>query len=138
MAKKQKGSRVHQSQRHPRVRAPKTIRHPLPHLALTKPKLTLYQDNRSWHPERTFRPALSISRSMRGAVRTRPLTLSKPTRFQTPRLSESLKFPDPKRVLICIRRNQRKRVLHAKKVAGSGGLAKPRRNQWSDVSCSRH
>lgn len=134
MAKRNRRPRVLQSQRHRGpVRAPKTIRHALPRRLATK--INPIQDNRTWHPERTFRPALSISRSLRGAVRTRPLVLSTPTKYQSPRLSEPLRFPDPKRVLVCIRRDQRKRVLHAKKVAGSGGLRKPRRNQWSDVKC---
>lgn len=117
----------------PRVRAPKTVRHALPRRLATN--LTQLQDNRTWHPERTYRPALTISRTLRGAVRTRPLKLSKPTPFQTPRLSEPLRFPDPKRVLVCIRRKQRRRVLHAKGAAGSRNLRKPRRNQWSEVSC---
>lgn len=112
------------------------VKHALPRrLATTSKKgsLTLYQDNRTWHPERTFRPALSLSR--RGAVRTKPLVLAKPTPYQLPRLTEPLRFPDPKRTLLCIRRAQRKRVIHAKGVAGSKRLRKPRRTQWSEVSC---
>lgn len=132
MAKK--SNRVRASiniQRHPRVRAQSKIRHALPRRVA--PIINQYQDNRTWHPERAFRPALSILR--RGAVRSRPLVLKKPTPYQTPRLTEPLRFVDPKKAIVCIKRNARKRVLHAKKIAGSGGLRKPRRNHLSEVSC---
>lgn len=44
-------------------------------------------------------------------------------------------FQEPHKLPICIRRKERAQVLHAKGVAGSKGLKKPRRNEWSDVSC---
>lgn len=44
-------------------------------------------------------------------------------------------FQEPHKLPLCIRRKQRKQVLHAKGVAGSKNLKKPTRNEWSDVSC---
>lgn len=44
-------------------------------------------------------------------------------------------FQDPQRVPVCVRRKQRKAVLHAKGVAGRKGLRPPRRNLTSNYSC---
>lgn len=44
-------------------------------------------------------------------------------------------FQEPHKLPICIRRKERREVLHAKGVAGSKHLRKPTRNEWSDVSC---
>lgn len=131
MARKSKRGRASNNlQRHPQVRTPYKIRHPLPRRLATT--INPIQDNRAWHPERAFRPALSVLR--RGAVRTRPLVLRKPTPHQLPRLTEPLRFPDPKRVLVCIRRKTRRRVIHASGAAGRK-VAKPRRNHLSEVTC---
>lgn len=45
-------------------------------------------------------------------------------------------FDVPRSTMICVRRNQRKEVLHAKGVAGSK-VRRPKRNAWSGVSCKR-
>lgn len=46
-------------------------------------------------------------------------------------------FEEPRKVLICIRRQSRKEVLFAKRKAGRGGMRPPRRNAWSSISCRR-
>lgn len=43
-------------------------------------------------------------------------------------------FNTPKFAVMCVRRKERKEVLHARGVAGSK-VRKPRRNQWSSVKC---
>lgn len=52
-------------------------------------------------------------------------------------LSRRVGFQHPWQVMICIRRKQRKEVLHAFKKTGSGGgkQRRPRRNFWSEVRC---
>lgn len=47
-----------------------------------------------------------------------------------------LAFSTPREVLICVRRKQRKEVLHAKGKAG-GKVRPPRRGPWSHVHCRR-
>lgn len=45
-----------------------------------------------------------------------------------------IRFRDAPRVIVCIRRKQRKQVMHAYGYAG-GRVARPRRNAYSAVSC---
>lgn len=52
------------------------------------------------------------------------------------RFSHVVKFQDPSGVLICVRRKVRREVLHAKGRAG-GRVRRPRRNEWSNISCRR-
>lgn len=61
----------------------------------------------------------------------RPFKPSRP--FAT--LSPVVRFEAPKKVLVCIRRKQRREVLHAKGIAGRRGLRMPRRSPYSSVSC---
>jgi len=44
-------------------------------------------------------------------------------------------FKAPSRVLLCVRRQQRKEVMHAYSFAGKSGQRSPRRNQWSHIRC---
>lgn len=46
----------------------------------------------------------------------------------------AIAFRDPARVDLCSRREERKRVMHARGSAG-GKVRRPRRNAWSGVSC---
>lgn len=46
-----------------------------------------------------------------------------------------MEFHAPKRVLICVRRKQRREVLHALNKTRKGAGAAKHRNQWSDVKC---
>lgn len=55
-------------------------------------------------------------------------------------LSERIGFEDPSRVMICVRRKQRREVIFAKKLGGAAGRRKrrfkpPSRNYYSDVDC---
>lgn len=86
------------------------------------------EDRRLWHPERVFRPAFSLTRS------AKRLVLKSPTKHQAAKLSEGLKFADPRKVVICVKRKIRKQIMHVIGAAG-GKVRKPRRNYWSEVSC---
>lgn len=44
-------------------------------------------------------------------------------------------FKEPSAVSVCVRRKQRREVLHALGRTGRHGKSKIRRNTWSDVSC---
>lgn len=46
-----------------------------------------------------------------------------------------IQFEDPSRVLICVRRKQRKEVLHALKKTGKRGQKRPRRGYYSEIHC---
>lgn len=46
-----------------------------------------------------------------------------------------MEFNAPKRVLICVRRKQRREVIHALNKTRKGAGAKKHRNQWSAVKC---
>lgn len=44
-------------------------------------------------------------------------------------------FEEPASVITCVRRKQRKQVLHAKRKTGKSGQKRPRRNRNSEVRC---
>lgn len=49
-----------------------------------------------------------------------------------------VRFSDPNRVAVCIRRHQRREVLHALKHVGAGrGVKRPRWSEFSEISCKR-
>jgi len=51
-------------------------------------------------------------------------------------LSHRVGFAVPNKIAICVRRKQRKEIMHALKHSGKrGGQGKHRRNIWSDVTC---
>lgn len=100
-------------------------------------------DGRNFHPLGQFRPAATI----RGGIATVGLADRQPKRTRSGRIGRLLlpgfsqtkavrAFDAPKAVSVCIRRNQRKEVLHALRRAGKrGSQRKRRRTQWSHVSC---
>lgn len=92
--------------------------------------LRVFEDRRSFYPERVYRPALSTSRRGFARVRERaalprPSSMLRDLRFQ---------FAVPQKVIICVRRKQRREVLHALGKT-RGGSGRKRRNSWSNVSC---
>lgn len=109
--------------------------------------LRLVEDRRQWHPEGTFAPARSVS-----SPRHRLTVVDRPVRRQTQKnrarfagfgkmLSQTkatLAFEAPTRLAVCIRRSQRREVLHALRKTGKGSSRKPRRRSWmSEISCRR-
>lgn len=96
------------------------------------------QDLREWHPD----PAGSLPRTVTGQRARlvvhppgkRASGRSRPFQAHSP-VPHAIGFHAPHRVWICIRRRIRKQVLHAFGIAGSRGLRRPRRNQWSGVFC---
>lgn len=95
--------------------------------------LSLIEDRRTHYPGLSpyKRPvaAYSVNKPAR-------LKLVEPNRYGPPAQTKAtIAFQDPKSLPLCTRRAVRKEVLHAKGVAGSKHLRKPKRNEWSDVSC---
>lgn len=92
------------------------------------------EDRRLYHPEGLQRPALATWRpATRLVIKAQP---KQAKRFRSPPIGVS--FAVPAKVAICVRRQRRKEVLHAKRVAGSsGGFRKRRRSFYSSISCKR-
>ena len=86
------------------------------------------EDRRTFHPEGQKRPARSLNRSQHRLVL--------PDKKTSPSLPHRVQFDAPKKVLICIRRKQRKEVLFAKRKTGKGARARRhRRSYFSEITC---
>lgn len=96
---------------------------------VSQPVLDL-EDRRRFNPTKTVSRPASIRRDQARLTHRQ-------TRKYIPFKTDPVSFADPVRVSLCARREIRKQVLHAKKVAGRSGLKKPRRNFWSSISCKR-
>lgn len=111
-------------------------------------RLIEYEDRRQWHPEGENRPARSFSQS-----RHRLTVVDKNYRRQVQKNRDrfagvrrfpsqtraAVVFKNPDRVLVCVRRNIRREVLHAlnKTGRGKGKQRRPRYNVYSKISCRR-
>lgn len=102
--------------------------------------LSEISDRRTFHPLGAFRPALSYA----GLRHRLVLSPSKMAHKALPRARSfpihgrpaQIAFQNPSRTLICVRRKQRREVLHALKRTGSGGgFQRPRRSWYSSVRC---
>lgn len=128
-----------------------TANHRLPRVIATSPlvsvtpalqQLRAIEDRRHWHPAGDYRPARTLQGtrpSLTVQDRPRP-SRSLPDRFGAKIRSQTngvLAFQAPERVVVCIRRQRRKEVLHAKRKTGRVGQKKPRRNWLSAISCRR-
>lgn len=102
------------------------------------PDLRVLEDRRTWHPEEPFQPARSsrrvsdsfvtaIARPTKRKASGRPFSLLTPDKFR---------FAVPDKVLVCVRRKQRREVLHALKKTGKGSRSRfRRRNYNTEVAC---
>lgn len=86
------------------------------------------EDRRQFHPLGDFRPVSSVRRASRRFVIPKASSPFK--------LSTGIAFAVPREVSVCVRRRERREVLHALKKVGAGSRARyRRRNYWSSVSC---
>jgi len=110
---------------------------------LKTPNLRIYEDRRQWHPEGIDAPAGVLrQRSARRLVETKSSERRLPAasrRSFAPRMSSPITaFAEPREVLVCVRRSQRREVLHALKRTGSGTSSKKPKLTWrSKISCRR-
>lgn len=86
-------------------------------------------DRRFFDPAGPLRPAYSLGRDARRLeVRSTP-------RGRDLYPGAAVGFAVPERVAVCVRRHERREVIHALGKAGGGGSRRRRRNYWSDVHC---
>lgn len=110
---------------------------------LNTPNLRIYEDRRLWHPEGINAPA-GVLRQRSARVFVEATTPQRRTpaasrRGFSPRMSSPITaFTEPKEVLVCVRRSQRREVLHALKRTGAGTSSKKPKLTWrSKISCRR-
>jgi len=85
---------------------------------------------------RRFTPQPYVARSLSGqqhSLRVQPDVPRRRSRHLFP--SPVVAFTTPKKMAICVRRQQRKEVLHAFRKTGKVGQKRPRRNYFSGVAC---
>lgn len=100
--------------------------------------LRAIEDRREFHPEGDFRPARGFVYPRHRLVVSVPR--QEPSRLAdtyTPVVPLGVSFKAPRQVAICVRRKQRREVLHAMGKTGRGSRFNraPRRNVYSEVSC---
>lgn len=102
------------------------------------PSLRLLEDRRLFTPE-IFPIVKAIKRSQaRMEVNARKADAARPFAARHLTAPANLRFADPRGVAICIRRHQRREVLHALKRTGRGSSRKLGRwNEHSHVSCKK-
>lgn len=100
--------------------------------------LSVYEDRRVYHPD-PVRPAAGFlgqrHRLVLPQVTKKPVGNGQRASFFQNR--NRISFASPSSVLICVRRERRKEVLHALGKAGKRGQRKPRQSAYSDISCRR-
>lgn len=85
------------------------------------------EDRRFYHPLGTSAPAASFKKPRHTLAAGKPFS---------PKVSPLISaFSAPSGVLICVRRKQRKEVLHALQKTGKVGQRRPRRSEFSSVQC---
>lgn len=90
--------------------------------------LAVFEDRRDFNPDGPYRRPATFSRRAFADVVLKPA----PRAFSFP---DVFGFRVPDKVLICVRRKQRREVLHALRRTGSGAGRRRRRNYYSAVSC---
>ena len=96
---------------------------------LARSVLRELEDRRAFHPLSDLRPVRALVRTARRLVPARKPTASRMS------LPEKIGFAVPKKVVVCVRRKQRREVIHALRLRGKGASSPKRRNIWSDVKC---
>lgn len=106
------------------------------HTSPSSQVLSDIEDRRTWHPQAEQRPARSFDRPTHSLVVPRhPKNVNK-SRAGASALPHQVQFDAPNKVLVCVRRAQRKQVLFALKKTGKGAKArKHRRSYYSDIRC---
>lgn len=120
------------------LRSPVVQRILEPSFARARTFLQQLEDRREFDPN-IARPARAFVRS---AARLEvgnanvPRKSSRVPRIRFAEVPHNVRFGDPRRVAICVRRHQRREVLHALRHVGRGSKVKrPRYNEFSDVHC---
>jgi len=102
---------------------------PLNSWSMSDYNMTL-EDRRTYHPDGPVRSPRSITSSYPTYI-----AAPKPRNDPWAATPPGIAFDAPNDVLICVRRKQRKEVLHALKKTGKTGQKRPHRNPYSNVHC---
>lgn len=91
------------------------------------------EDRRNWHPD----GVAPVRSSRRSAVRLehRPTRSTAAVSSARARAPDFTWFAQPRHVLVCVRRKERREVLFATRGRGKGSRTPKRRNAWSNVRC---
>lgn len=128
--------RSHRGPPPPSLRIPNRVSPPLPAFRLGPVDplgarlLRQIEDRRTWHPAALTRPFLTTG--LRSAAR---LTVKSSPHALRNDISNRVGFAVPKKVVVCVRRKQRKEVLHAMGKAGGRVSRRRRRNDASNIDC---
>lgn len=88
--------------------------------------MTEVQDFRLHHPAPAWSQPAKTKKGTRSTIGPNMLS---------PNLT-GVRFHNPKQVLVCVRRKQRREVLFAKMKTGKGARARRhKRNKWSEIQC---
>lgn len=127
MARRRRSNRIGRDSSHiANLRLPRYV---VSRVRFPSPTRRLLEDRRFYHPlGRLDRPAFATRRSA-----ARLVARHQDGRMQT---KARISFADPRRVMVCVRRKERREVLFARGVGGSKRRQrKPRRTPLSAVSC---
>lgn len=116
--------------RGPLVTTKRVYRLPRPSVSTRSGRRLLAVEDRRLRPQgpvRTVRGSIPSVVVKRAAGRVK--------RSSGPLLSSQLMFRPSAHTIVCIRRQTRKEVMHATGKAGRKGQRRPRRNEWSSISC---
>lgn len=107
----------------------------VPLLRLPRSVLQLVEDRREFHPDGVFRPARAFGMRRNSDVVIGQLSSGErgSKRFG----ADLFHFAVPRKVVICVRRKERREVLFANRKTGRGARAPRSRNWFSDISCER-
>lgn len=97
------------------------------------------EDRRLFHPLGDVRPAVAFT-GLDGRIGVKPGGVRgarySPVVRASPTISSTVGFRDPRKVLVCVRRKQRREVMFAlRKTKRGAGARRHRRNYHSEVSC---
>ena len=101
--------------------------------------VALSEDGRHWHPGRSVDRAPKLIDGRPARILEKPFSrLNANTKRRSrsaARLLGAMSFQYPEVTAVCVRRKQRREVIHALGKAGRGRRRPPRRNQYSTVRC---
>lgn len=96
--------------------------------------LSTIEDRRTYHPAGIYRNARSFNNSYHTLIipKRKPSNIKK---YSYP--THTIGFKQPDKVLICVRRKQRREILFAKNKTGRGGQKRPHYSYYSTIHCRR-
>lgn len=90
------------------------------------------EDRRRYNPNKNYQPQTRSGSTARIVTTVTPAKQSNRT---TTLNRLQARFAAPERVMICVRRKQRREVIHALKLSGKSGQRRPTRSRYSNINC---